>query len=515
MIARGALESSPAAAPPGGPAASVVPAGAPVATAPLPKWLALAVPLVLSAIWRIQRLAWPPHGNHAWRDADGIGVARGFLHDSWNLLLPHVAERGGKSGIVGMELPFVDWLSAASMRLFGESYLVARLPVYLCLPVLLWATLALGRRVLGSEAAGRLAAAFIVLQPMVLVHARKLMPEVPMLTLLVLGALAAHAALRRGSWPMTWAGAGALALAAMLKPTVICLGAALAVWGVQALREAPAAARRSLLARATVLAAVPLACAALWYHHARRVDALYGLSWFKLHHDWRAAVRLLGSIDYDLFERDRLVTFIFSGAVVWLAVFQAPVMLRILRERLGLALWLLASVALTYLMGEQNYSHIYYAIPMSAPACLLAGELVAECARPTPHPRFSQASFLGIYAYMTLTCTIPFFDGPGYDFRAVERTVQRLGPAPLSVVTDTNSPVVSLVRLRRNGWSLPAASLTPETLRRLRAEGARELVESDFGGWLTEAQREALPPPRYADAQLRIYDLLRLPTPAP
>jgi hypothetical protein len=34
------------------------------------------VPLTLALAWRIGELTLPPHLEHAWRDADGLGVAR-------------------------------------------------------------------------------------------------------------------------------------------------------------------------------------------------------------------------------------------------------------------------------------------------------------------------------------------------------------------------------------------------------------------------------------------------------
>src|SRR5438552_2685557 len=72
--------------------------------------------LLVALVWEIHRLFWPPHGEHAWRDADGIGVARSFLREGWDLLHPRVAERGASPGVTGMELPLVPFLSALAMR---------------------------------------------------------------------------------------------------------------------------------------------------------------------------------------------------------------------------------------------------------------------------------------------------------------------------------------------------------------------------------------------------------------
>ena len=55
--------------------------------------LLLLFSMAASLLWKLQALALPPHGEHAWRDRRP-GVARSFLHESWNLLLPRAAERG-------------------------------------------------------------------------------------------------------------------------------------------------------------------------------------------------------------------------------------------------------------------------------------------------------------------------------------------------------------------------------------------------------------------------------------
>src|SRR2546429_8510317 len=83
--------------------------------------LLLLFAMAASLFWKLQALALPPHGEHAWRDADGPGVARAFLHESWNLLLPRAAERGALPGIVGMAVPLVNMLAAAAMALLDVS----------------------------------------------------------------------------------------------------------------------------------------------------------------------------------------------------------------------------------------------------------------------------------------------------------------------------------------------------------------------------------------------------------
>jgi len=119
-----------------------------------------------------------------------------------------------------------------------------------------------------------------------------------------------------------------------------------------------------------------------------------------------------------------------------------------------------------------------------------------------------RAIFVVIFAATGIVRALPRFPKLTYDPDRIAAAL-RLLPTGLTVTTDERTPVVSLVILHRCGWSLPAKTLDATRLAELRQQGAVLLVESTFGGWLTEAQRSTLPQPLYQDDQLRAYDLSR------
>src|SRR5207302_441207 len=172
--------------------------------------------MAASLLWKLQALALPPHGEHAWRDADGLGVARAFLHESWNLLLPRAAERGSLPGIVGTEFPLANWLAAASMAHLDEPSPWRALP------------------------AGLL-----------------------------------------------------LALAAVIKPTGVAAGVAVAIWAARALHESTGRDRMRHALRAVCIAALPVSATAAWFMWARFLELRYGLPLFKLRHDWLEWMHLI------------------------------------------------------------------------------------------------------------------------------------------------------------------------------------------------------------------------------
>jgi len=462
--------------------------------------------MAASLLWKLQALALPPHGEHAWRDADGLGVARAFLHESWNLLLPRAAERGSLPGIVGMEFPLVNWLAAASMALFDESDAAARAAAWLSVAPLALGGRALGRRLLGDELAAALAAACLCLQPLVLIFSRKLMPEIPMLALLVWGLYFAHVALTEPSpWRALPAGL-LLALAAVIKPTGAAAGVAVAIWAARALRESTGRDRMRLALRAVCIAALPVSATAAWFMWARFLELRYGLPLFKLRHDWLEWMHLIYRPTFLAVVLGRVLHLYMLWPTVIFLAFRFRDTAAAVRAHRDVAAWALAALALIVAFGSHNYQHSYYAVGILPPLCLLAGDAVARAARALRRSSLVVEVFVLVFAVTAAVRAAPRFPPLGYDPAGVAAALPRL-PQGLTVATDEATPVVSLVILHRIGWALPPEALTPARLEELRREGARVLIESAFGGWLTPETRAALSTPVYQDAQVRAYAL--------
>lgn len=469
----------------------------------LPRWLTIGVATAAAMLWEIGAVALPPHGEHAWRDATGIGVARGFLDESWNLLSPRVAERGGGAGITGMEFPLVPWLSAALMRLLRESYFVARLPCWLSLIPLTFAALALARRVLLDESSARLAAACVVLQPLVVIFSHKLMPEIPMLALLLAGAAWAIDGLR-GSWPRALLGASTLALAAVLKPT----GPAIAIPLVAAVvTEYRQGRSLGLIARSLFVGGIPVISGAVWFAHARAVSEATGFDPVRLHNDWWEWTHLLFEPNFLSVVFGRIAhLYLLLPTVIWMA-WRWRTSLGLLRELPVLPIWMVGSMAVVVLFGSHNFQHSYYAIPATVPFSFWAGAFAVREAQTSLHSERVLTAFLLVFAITSAIRTLPRFPGVDFDPARIETALRSVPDESPALVTDAHSPVVSLVIFHRTGWGMPASSITPALLESLRAQGAIQVIESNLGGWLTDDVRSILPPPSYEDDQFRIYRL--------
>jgi 4-amino-4-deoxy-L-arabinose transferase-like glycosyltransferase len=463
------------------------------------------VPLALALLWRLPDLALPPHGEHAWRDADGIGVARCFAREALDLLHPRVVERQATPGIVGMEFPVVNAAGAVLMRAFGVRDALARLPSWLALLPLCAGAWALGRRLLGDRAAAAVAAGCLAVEPLVVIYARKCMPEVPMLAALVWAMALAHDALFRPSVGRGAAAGALFALAALLKPTGFAVAVPLAMWLARAWRERPPE-RRRVAAAAAVGVALPVAATIAWYAHAEALLRQYRLPMFKLYHDWFEWVRLLPSPTFlNVVYFRALHLYLLWPTIIWMAIRWRDTAATA-REHADVAAWGAAGVASLMLFGSHLTNHPYYAIPALPPIALFAGAFAARAARRHVRPALVEAAFVALFAVTALVRVEQRAAPLRFDPPRVAAAMRHV-PEGLTVATDARTNVVSLVIVDRLGWALAPSELTPEAIARLRGEGARVLVESSFGGWLSPEARAALPPAVYADDQLRAYAL--------
>jgi len=463
------------------------------------------VPLALALVWRIGELALPPHLEHAWRDADGLGVARCFVREGFDLLKPRVMERGATSGIVGMEFPLVNALGAGLMAVGGMHDWLARLPCWLALVPLLLGGWALGGRLLGDASAAAMAAGCLVLQPLVVIYARKCMPDVPMLAALVWAMALAHDAFRRASISRALAAGSLFALAALLKPTGFAVVVPLALWLRRALRVH--GGRPRIWCAAALCAAVPVAATIVWYSHARSLDERYGVALFKLHHDWFEWVRELSNTSFYSVVFGRVFhLYLLWPTVLWM-VLRWRDTVETARQHLDLVSWAGAGLVAVILFGGHLTNHPYYALPLLAPLALLMGDFAARAGRAFRRPEFVGAAFMAVFAVTALVRVEQRASRLGFDPARVAAAMAHLPVDGLTIATDERTNVVSLVILDRIGWALPPAELTPAAIARLRALGARTVVETSFGGWLPPGSRAALPAPVWIDDQLRAYVL--------
>jgi 4-amino-4-deoxy-L-arabinose transferase-like glycosyltransferase len=392
------------------------------------------------------------------------------------------------------------------MLVLGDRYWVLHAVVLACLLPLGLGMRALGRQLLTAPLAADLAAAFLMLEPLVLTFSHKFMPEIPMMAFLVWGAVLAVKGIHGGGWARFIAAGCLLGIAAAMKPTGAAVGLLIAILGVEALRESRGAQRIRLTAQLAITAALPLLGAGFWFRYARGLTSKAGAASFKLTHDWWEWSRLLFKSNLAIVLIGRwLHLYLMVPTVAWL-IWDWRTAGEVLRSPVAITAWMAGAFALVILYGSHNFQHSYYALPLLLPLCLLLGDFVFRASQRYRRARAIRLGFLAVFAVTAVIRALPRFPPLGYDAGRIEHAMSSIPPG-LAIATDRSTPVVSLIVLRRTGWSVRPDDLTLEAVRRMSAQGARVLIESSFGGWLPNATRAALPPPRYSDDQLRIYDL--------
>ena len=75
--------------------------------------------IFLFFVFRLIGITAPPlEIGHNWRQTTGLMVTRNYLEVDSNLLLPRVDETKGKSGIIGMEFPSLNYIFFALTKVF-------------------------------------------------------------------------------------------------------------------------------------------------------------------------------------------------------------------------------------------------------------------------------------------------------------------------------------------------------------------------------------------------------------
>jgi hypothetical protein len=139
------------------------------------------------------------------------------------------------------------------------------------------------------------------------------------------------------------------------------------------------------------------------------------------------------------------------------------------------------------------------------PLAMLVGDFAARASRAYRRPALVQVAFMAVFALVAVVRVEQRASRVGFDPARVAQAMAHVPADALTIATDERTNVVSLVILDRLGWALPPSELGSRDIARLKAQGARVLVESKFGGWLTPESRAALPPPIWSDDQVRAY----------
>ena len=422
-------------------------------------WVALAFALRLIGIGN------PPlETSHHWRQTSVLMVARNYAEHGVDLLHPRMDTAGTLTGITGMEFPLLNMLIAWGMLLFGDVYWPGRLIVLIAGSVGVLRFHKLVGRYLGVRQA--LYAALLLLFSLWFMYARKVMPDVFALSLVLVGLERLDAARGiRNPWAALVLGSLLIGAGLLSKITAGCL---LAVWPVLAWPH-----RNSRIVQlATGLIAVATVPALWWYFQwvPHLVEA-YGFWHFFMGGPMvEGAVQLMRNwprtLDNFYFDALR-----FSG----FALFLLGLYFAAKRRQRGMliAFALLSGAFLVVMLkaGDTFWVHAYYVLPFIPTMALVGGYGLAQL----QHTRWAQILLVVVAVEGLAAQANDFSLSP--PLVPLLQLVEDLGQDKGLIAMNTGQVPTAMYFAHRRGWTMTNATLAdPTTLKTLQQEGCTRIV---------------------------------------
>src|SRR6059058_4180474 len=149
------------------------------------KWFLVFI-VVAAFVVRLLGIDQPFIDPWSWRQSDVAAIARNYLENGFHFTRPQIDWAGNERGYVGTEFPVLPFLAAISYRSFGVQEWVGRIQGVLFFVVALPFFFGLVRRIFG-EVVALWATFFSAFAPLSIVASRAFMPDVPSLSLAIVG----------------------------------------------------------------------------------------------------------------------------------------------------------------------------------------------------------------------------------------------------------------------------------------------------------------------------------------
>jgi 4-amino-4-deoxy-L-arabinose transferase-like glycosyltransferase len=440
-----------------------------------------------------------PYVDHwSWRQSDVAAIARNFLQNGFRFGYPQINWAGNAPGYVGTEFPILPFIAALCYRFAGVHEWIGRAQAVILFAVSLPFFFLLVGEVFGNTAAVW-ATFFYGFAPVNIFAGRSFMPDVPSLSLAIVGLYFFLRWTEDRKAGLFLAAATAISLCLLIKITNIIVLAPLAYLAIAAVsdRRQNGAERAPLqwLALFSVIALVP---SAIWYWHAHQIA-----NKFYPHHFFGAGgIRIESSSWYLHIAQQTLLSgltpVLSLMALLGLFVPQP-------RDRKYSRLfywWLVAMVLFIIVVGYGN-RHRWYQLPLVPIAAAFAG---AACAfiRSKVYSRVVAValSILLVSSFMisAFWYVQPFYLPSAQLLHAGMQLKNVTAPDALIVAADMGDPTI-FYYAERKGWHFleddaiyngnpDDSEQAIEDLERLRRRGATHFVFTKNTFWWLQSYPE-------------------------
>src|SRR6266566_3642033 len=454
-----------------------------------------------------------PYIDHwSWRQSDVAAIARNFYEAGFRFAYPQIDWAGDATGYVGTEFPILPFLAAICYKVAGIHEWIGRSQAVIFFAVSLPFFFLLVREVFDNTAAAW-ATFFFSFAPLNVFAGRSFMPDVPSLSLAIIGLYFFLRWIREREWEPLLVAAIVISLSILIKATSIIIAAPLAYLAVAGIgdpgrREIKLVTIRDHRSRLQLLlfAALAVLPSVAWYWHAYQIAQRF----YPYHLFGAGGIRIENFSWYWAIARETMISSLTPvlAIIALVGLFVAP-RLRCTAGRLrskysALFHWWLVAMVLFVIIAGYGNRHRWYQlllVPITAAlagaACAFLGSKISSRVVAITLSILVASSF-GILSFLSVR---QLYESSAAQLRDAGLELDKItAPDALIVAADTGDPTI-FYYARRKGWHFlekdgiyagnPMDSRQAITdLEQLRRRGATHLVFTTNTFWWLESYPE-------------------------
>lgn len=452
--------------------------------------------ILVLALVRLENINLPPLDQHAYRQCLTLGVARNYLEIDDNIFQPRTILCDSRPGFEVMEFPALNYAIFLLWKIFGEQNWCFRLLGVVVASIGLWHLNQILRRLVTDRAA--LAGTVLFGTSIAFIYARKAMPDVFSLSMVLIGVNIGWTYLEKGKWWRLPLFTVITAIGLLSKIPSAC---ALVLLVLPVFDREIALKRKIWL---TVAGSIAVAAMSAWYFvWIPWAEKEYQHGWFfglSYAETWRqVTVESWGDTKsrfYPIALQSRVAFLLFLFGFVWMVV----------KKQWKLLInWLLYSAIFLFFIlqvGKVFSVHEYYIIPYVPVMALLAGYGLSSVVKND----WLFIAVLGIMAAEAVYWQKADFFMPWYEhkFLKLEAIADAHFPRDAKVVTsDGDANPKMMYMAHRRGWTeKPNRLLDPVWL------DGEATVGLEYAIFERARIKDSIPYPMiYEDNEFRIFKI--------
>jgi len=452
------------------------------------KWILFLI-VIAAFVVRLIGIDQPFIDPWSWRQSDVAAIARNYLENGFHFTRPQIDWAGNERGYVGTEFPILPFVAALCYKSVGVQEWVGRIQSVLFFVVALPLFFGLVRRIFG-ETVAIWATLFYAFAPLSIVASRAFMPDVPSLSLAIIGMY----------FFLRWVeeeNFSSLILSAILVSVSLLIKAPTAIIGAPLLYLAVARDRKMFLRwELWFFAAIALIPSAIWYWHAHRIAERF----YPYHFFGAGGFQIMNAGWYWGIVRQK----VFSSLSLVLSAFAIIGAIVAPRGKFSrLFHWWLGAMLLFVLVVGYGNRHQWYQLPLVPIAAVFAGCACAWIVRTgIPRPLLVLGSFLlvGSFALSSYFCVQPLYRPAAASLRDLGLELEEATTANSLIIAATDGDPTVFYYAHRKGWHflgdgvydgnpLDSAQIIAN-LEKLRSRGATHLVFYAGTQWWLDYYKE-------------------------